>query len=221
MELDTEIAAAFSLKGRVAVVTGAASGLGREAARLLARAGADVILADRDQANLQTSAEIVREAGRRVSIRPTDVADGDEVKALAQYARRSAGGVDIWINSAGITRWSGVSETTREEAERVVAINMMGTYWGCAAAGRVMQAQGRGGTILNVSSTAGESPVPGLSVYGMTKAAVNQLPRSPLRNLARSACGRMPWSRAGSTRRSTLACIATPRATSTWRSERK
>jgi 3-oxoacyl-[acyl-carrier protein] reductase len=70
-----------------------------------------------------------------------------------------------------------VTEATRAQAERIVAINMMGTYWGCAAAGRVMQAQGRGGTILNISSTAGDSPVQALSVYGMTKAGVNQLTR--------------------------------------------
>jgi 3-oxoacyl-[acyl-carrier protein] reductase len=80
-----------------------------------------------------------------------------------------------------VTLWAGVTEASRAEAERVVAINMMGTYWGCAAAGRVMQAQnratGRGGAIVNVSSTAGDSPVPALSVYGMTKAGVNQLTR--------------------------------------------
>ena len=103
------------------------------------------------------------------------------MEALADTAAREMGGFDIWINSAGITLWAGVTEASREAAERVVAINMMGTYWGCAAAGRVMQAQhqstGRGGTILNVSSTAGDSPVPTLSVYGMTKAGVNQLTR--------------------------------------------
>jgi 3-oxoacyl-[acyl-carrier protein] reductase len=68
-------------------------------------------------------------------------------------------------------------EASREAAERVIAVNMMGTYWSCAAAGRVMKQRGGGGTIVNVSSTAGDSPVPTLSVYGMTKAAVNQLTR--------------------------------------------
>jgi 3-oxoacyl-[acyl-carrier protein] reductase len=177
MALDAEIAGAFSLEGRVAVVTGAASGLGREAARLFARAGASVVLADVDAPGLEASAALVREAGGRVLIHPTDVADRAAVEALADAAPREMGGLDIWINSAGITLWAGVTEASREAAERVVSINMMGTYWGCAAAGRIMQAQGRGGTILNVSSTAGDSPVPTLSVYGMTKAAVNQLTR--------------------------------------------
>lgn len=177
MDLDAEITKAFSLEGRVAVVTGAASGLGREAARLFAKAGADVMLADLDMDGLDETAALVRDARRQAFVRRVDVADRDAVEALALAAQRDAGSLDIWINSAGITLWAGVTEASCEAAERVVAINMMGTYWGCAAAGRIMQKQGRGGTILNVSSTAGESPVPTLSVYGMTKAAVNQLTR--------------------------------------------
>lgn len=177
MSSDAEIAAAFSLEGRVAVATGAASGLGREAARLFARAGADLVLADVDRAGLEETAALVREAGRRALVVPTDVSDPQAVDRLADAAVRDASGIDIWINSAGVTIWAGATDGKREAAERVVAVNMMGAYWGCAAAGRVMKAQGRGGSVLNVSSTAGESPVPGLSVYGMTKAGVNQLTR--------------------------------------------
>jgi 3-oxoacyl-[acyl-carrier protein] reductase len=136
-----------------------------------------VVLADVDPAGLEASAALVRDSGGEALILPTNVADRDAVEALADAAVREAGGLDIWINSAGITLWAGVTEAAPGQAERVVAINMMGTYWGCAAAGRVMQKQGRGGAIVNVSSTAGDSPVPGLSVYGMTKAGVNQLTR--------------------------------------------
>jgi len=177
MGLDDEIGRAFSLEGKVAVITGAGSGLGQEAARLFTVAGAQVVLADVDAAGLEATAAQVRAAGGDPLIRPTDVADRDAVEALADDAVRSRGGIDIWVNSAGITLWKTVTEASRAEAERVVAINMMGTYWGVAAAGRVMEAQGKGGAIVNVSSTAGDSPVPTLSVYGMTKAGVNQLTR--------------------------------------------
>lgn len=177
METDAEIAKAFSLEGRVAVVTGAASGLGREAARIFARAGADVVLADIDLAGLEASAELVREAGGRAQIHRADIADRMAVDALADAAAREMGGIDIWINSAGITIWSGATDFAPDDAERMVAINMMGTFWGCAAAARIMRKKGRGGAIINVSSTAGDSPVPTLSVYGMTKAGVNQLTR--------------------------------------------
>lgn len=171
-----EIAAMFSLEGRVAVITGAGSGLGQECARLFAVAGATVVLADIDAAALEVTAAMVREGGGTAVLQPTNVADRDQVEALADAAVKACGRLDCWVNSAGIPLWKSVVDATREEVERVVAVNMMGTYWGCAAAGRVMQQHG-GGTIVNISSTAGDSPVPTLSVYGMTKAGVNQLTR--------------------------------------------
>jgi 3-oxoacyl-[acyl-carrier protein] reductase len=177
MRLDSEIADAFSLEGRVAVITGAASGLGREAARVFAAAGARVVLADIDAAGLEGAAATLRGAGSAALIQRTDVANREQVEALADAAVQAFERVDVWINSAGVPLWAGVVEASAEEAERVVAINMMGVYWGCAAAGRVMRQNGSRGAIVNVSSTAGDSPVPGLSVYGMTKAGVNQLTR--------------------------------------------
>ena len=177
MRLDPEIVDAFSLEGRVAVITGAASGLGREAARVFASAGARLVLADIDVAGLEDAAAKVRAAGCEAVIQRTDVANREQVEALADAAVRAFARVDVWINSAGVPLWAGVMEASAQEAERVVSINMMGVYWGCAAAGRVMRQTGRRGAIVNVSSTAGDSPVPRLSVYGMTKAGVNQLTR--------------------------------------------
>jgi 3-oxoacyl-[acyl-carrier protein] reductase len=177
MAWDPKIANAFSLEGKVVVITGAASGLGHEAARVFALAGAHTVLADINAAGLEATAAKVREAGGVAFIRRANVANRDEVETLADAAVRECGRLDSWINSAGITLWAGVMEASQEAADRVIAVNMMGTYWSCAAAGRVMKQLGAGGTIVNVFSTAGDSPVPTLSVYGMTKAAVNQLTR--------------------------------------------
>jgi 3-oxoacyl-[acyl-carrier protein] reductase len=136
-----------------------------------------VVLADVDEAGLDATAAKVRQAGGHPLVLPTDVADRAAVEALAEEAVDETGALDIWINSAGITLWAGITDASREEAANVVAVNLMGTYWGVAAAGRVMRERGKGGAIVNVSSTAGDSPVPTLSVYGMTKAGVNQLTR--------------------------------------------
>jgi len=177
MSLDPAIARRFSLADRVAVITGAASGIGREAACVFAQAGARVLLADIDAAGLELTAASVREAGGEAFVRRVNVAEGDEVQQLADAAARDCGRLDAWINSAGIVLWAGATEAAPAAVERVVAVNMLGTYWGCTAAGRVMRSLGHGGAIVNVSSTAGESPMPSLSAYGMTKAAVNQLTR--------------------------------------------
>jgi 3-oxoacyl-[acyl-carrier protein] reductase len=97
------------------------------------------------------------------------------VEAIAETAVRECGRLDAWINSAGISMWADVIDATPEEAGKVVAVNLMGTYWGCAVAGRAMKERGGGGAIVNMSSIAGANSFPGLSVYGMTKAAVSQL----------------------------------------------
>lgn len=171
--LTAELAKNFSLEGRVAVITGAGSGLGAETALVFAQAGARLVLADINQAGLEKTAAELR--GTEVMTRPTNVADRGAVEALADAAVQKFGRVDAWVNCAGIPLWHEIIGVDTAPAEKLVAVNMMGTYWGVAAAGRVMKAAG--GTIVNVSSTAGDSPVPGLSVYGMAKAGVNQLTR--------------------------------------------
>ena len=171
----SDVVQALSLRDRVAVITGAASGLGKEAARLFTGAGAKVVLADVNAAGLEATAATLREAGGDVLVQPTDVTSREAIEHLAEAAVKTFGSLDVWINSAGIVTWSGIAETPQKEADKVVAVNMMGTFWGCAAAGRIMMQQGRGGAIVNVSSLAGSLPVPTLSVYAMTKAGVEQL----------------------------------------------
>lgn len=175
MAFDPALAQTISLEGRVAVITGAASGFGAEAARLFARAGARVVLADINEAGAAATAAQVREAGGEASVMRTDMASREEVDALAEAAVKEFGALNIWLNIAGVSVWKPIFETRPEDAERTLAVNTMGVYWGCAAAGRAMQAGGKGGAIVNISSAGGASPVAGLAPYCMSKAAVNML----------------------------------------------
>lgn len=168
----TDVVSAFSLDGRVAVVTGAAKGIGRHTAITYAHAGARVVLADLDTAGLEETASFIDDA----VITATDVTDKTSVEDLARAALRAGKRLDVWANVAGVIRNSLVVETTLEDLDAVVAVNMKGVFWGCAAAGRIMSAAARG-AIVNVASAGGEMPAPTLSVYGMTKAAVIQLTR--------------------------------------------
>ncbi|SEO82861.1 SDR family NAD(P)-dependent oxidoreductase [Trujillonella endophytica] len=167
------LAPPFSLEGRTAVVTGAASGIGRAVAVVCAAAGARVVLADVAADGLAETAAGIEGA----VVVPTDVRDRGAVEALAEAAVRATGGIGVWANVAGIIRTARIVDTTPEDLRAVLAVNLEGVFWGTAAAGRVMSAAGRG-SIVNIASTGGEVPVPDRAVYGMTKAAVLSLTRT-------------------------------------------
>jgi len=174
MEWNDELASAFTLAGRVAVITGAGSGLGQEASRIFALAGAELVLADIDEAGLAETARLVATAGGTSLSRRTDVTQRDEIEALADAAAERFGRLDVWVNGAGISYLHAMADTDPDKAARTVAVNMMGPYWGTVAAARVMRGRG-GGAIVNISSGGGAKPLPGIGLYGMTKAAVNSL----------------------------------------------
>jgi 3-oxoacyl-[acyl-carrier protein] reductase len=171
------IADEFSLEGRTAVITGAASGIGRETARVLAEAGARVLIADVNEGGLEETAALVDRVGPPAIRLAADVSRRADVDAVAARALTETGRVDVWVNVAGIIVNRPILDAQEDEIDRVLAINLKGVYWGCAAAGRAMKQAGRG-SIINLSSGGGEAAVPGLSIYSMSKAAVNMLTRT-------------------------------------------
>jgi 3-oxoacyl-[acyl-carrier protein] reductase len=172
--LSDELVQRFSLHGRTAVITGASGGIGRQAAITFTQAGADVVIADVGVEGLEETAALVADAGGTALVVPTDVSDRDQVNALAVAAIKGHGRLDVWANVAGVIRNTLIVDATPEDVEFITKVNLWGTYWGIAAAGRAMK---NGGSIINVSSAGGEMPAPTLSIYAMTKAGVSHLTR--------------------------------------------
>jgi NAD(P)-dependent dehydrogenase (short-subunit alcohol dehydrogenase family) len=152
----------FRLDGRVAVVTGASSGLGVVFARALAEAGADVALGARRADRLAETQKAVEDAGRRAISVPTDVARPEDCQALVDAAMAEFGRVDILVNNAGIGTATPATRETPEQFRQVIDVNLNGCYWMAQACGRVMQP---GSSIVNISS------VLGLTTAGLPQAA--------------------------------------------------
>ena len=141
----------FSLEGKVAVVTGASSGLGVAFAVGLAEAGADIALGARRAGKLAATAELVAAAGRKSVVAATDVTSPADCQALVDAAMESFGRVDILVNNAGVGTAVPATRETPEQFQQVIDINLNGCYWMAQACGRVMQP---GSAIINVSSVA-------------------------------------------------------------------
>jgi 3-oxoacyl-[acyl-carrier protein] reductase len=173
----TGVSQAFDLSGRVAVLTGAASGIGRATAQVLAGAGAKVVLGDIDEKGARAAADDIGSRGGTALALRTDVTKRAEVDALLTGATTEYGRVDIMGNIAGIPHNQMVADVTDEEFERILAINLKSVFYGCQAALRVMTPQGSG-SIVNISSGAIDTPAPTLACYAMTKAAVAMLTKT-------------------------------------------
>jgi NAD(P)-dependent dehydrogenase (short-subunit alcohol dehydrogenase family) len=142
----------FRLDGKVAVVTGASSGLGVAAAQALAEAGADVALGARRADRLAETGKLVEATGRRALAVPTDVSRPEDCQRLVERAAETLGRVDILVNNAGVGIAVPASRETPEEFRSVLEINLEGCYWMAQAAAKVMRP---GSSIINVSSVLG------------------------------------------------------------------
>jgi len=163
-----------ALEGRVAVVTGASSGIGAATARRLAEAGSAVAVGARREARLQALVREIESEGGRARAWPTDVSRREDVESLVGGAEEAFGRVDILVNNAGVMPLSPLRELRVEEWERMVDVNVKGVLYGIAAALPVML-RGGGGHIVNVGSVAGRRPFPGGTVYSATKFAVRAI----------------------------------------------
>lgn len=179
----TEIA---SLKGRVAVVTGAAWGLGKATARRLAEAGASVVIGDIDaEKAAATAQELSEQYSARIIHTRMDVTDSAAIKATADQAVKELGGIDIWINNAGTPSHVPLLDMSEEEWDRVMSVNLRGLFVGSREAARRMIAAGRGGVIVNLASLAGFRGIaPGQAAYVTSKHGVRGATRQMALELA-------------------------------------
>jgi len=164
----------FELSGQVALVTGAARGLGRAISLALAHAGADVALGLRDvMADAGLTAEI-QKMGRKALPLQMDVSRMEQIYRAVDDTVKHFGRVDILVNNAGIAPGNPAEEVREEDFDQTLAVNLKGTFFASQAAGRVMIRQ-RSGKIINMSSQAGFAALPTESVYCMTKAGIVHL----------------------------------------------
>ena len=164
----------FDLTGQVALVTGAARGLGRAISLALAHAGSDVALGLRD---VNTAGDLVREIqtlGRQALPLQMDVTRLDQISRAVQDTASHFGRLDLLVNNAGVAPENLAENYAEEDFDLTLAVNLKGTFFASQAAGRIMIRQ-KSGRIINLSSQAGFAALPGESVYCMTKAAISHL----------------------------------------------
>jgi NADP-dependent 3-hydroxy acid dehydrogenase YdfG len=163
-----------AIKGKVVVITGASSGLGEAAARLLCTEGASVVLGARRVDRLKSlAAELNRNGGKALAV-ATDVTDREQVKKLVDTAVKEFGRVDVMINNAGIMPRAPLERLTIDDWDRTIDVNIKGVLYGIAAALPHMMQQ-KSGQMVFVSSVAGHKIGPDFAVYAATKHAVRAL----------------------------------------------
>ena len=173
-----DLARAFSLEGKAAVVTGAGRGIGRAIATTFARAGADVVVASRTGEELQRCAAEIRSAGRRAVEVVTDVADPEQVDALIQQAVSELGTLHVLVNNAGAAPFLVPFARTRADGfEKYFDVNFASVVHGMRAAAPVLMAEGEG-CVLNIASIDGFMVEPELAYYNAAKAAVISLTKT-------------------------------------------
>ncbi len=164
------------LSGKRALVTGASKGIGREVARALAAAGADVLICGRDRGHLDRAVEDLQQGANsgRIAAHQADVSRSEEVAKLFEFADRALGGLDILVNNAGVGVFRPAAELTVEEWNRVIGVNLSGAFY-CSREALARFHKAGGGSIVNISSLAGKNPFAGGAAYNASKFGLNGL----------------------------------------------
>jgi NAD(P)-dependent dehydrogenase (short-subunit alcohol dehydrogenase family) len=177
------------LHGKTALVTGAGSGIGRETALAFARAGADVVVCDVNEAGLAATEAAARALGREVMARVVDVAQREDMRRFAAEVHGEREAVDILMNNAGVGLGARFRDTSLEDWDWIAGINLWGVIHGCHFFIPPMVGRGRGGHVVNVSSAAGYLATEPLAAYCTTKFAVLGLSEALREELAPHGIG--------------------------------
>jgi len=161
-----------NLSGKIALVTGAGSGIGKETALAFARRGANLIVCDVNAAGLAETAGLIRALGREAVSHTVDVADREQMRTFANAVHADVPAVDILMNNAGVGLGATFLDTDLEDWDWIIGINVLGVVYGCHFFVPKMVERGCGGHVINVSSAAGYAANQTLSAYSATKFAV-------------------------------------------------
>ncbi len=174
----------MSVTNKVALVTGAAQGIGRGIALRLAKDGFDLTLVDLKEDRLEEVAKEIAALGRRVTTFAADVSKREDIYAAVDYTEKELGGFDVIVNNAGIAQVKPLAEVMPEEVDRIFRINVDGVLWGIQAAAAKFKQRGQKGKIINASSIAGHDGFAMLGVYSATKFAVRALTQAAAKEYA-------------------------------------
>ncbi len=173
----------YDLTGKIAIVTGGGSGLGRDIALSLASAGATVVVSDLNADLGQKTVDEIKQGGRDSAFHRLDVSNSQQVREMTAAAVERFGAINILVNSAGITKRLPPLDFPEEDFDRIIAVNLKGTFLCCQAAARQMAKQGSG-KIVNLTSIGGMVGLPNTVAYCASKGGVVQMTRALAIDLA-------------------------------------
>jgi NAD(P)-dependent dehydrogenase (short-subunit alcohol dehydrogenase family) len=168
----------LNLGGKVAVITGGGAGIGKETALEFAREGCRVAICGRTSSRLEETKKELAALNCPTYAEAVDVADLPAMEAFAANVAKNLGGIDVWVNNAGIAQAKRIDDVTEEDWDNMISINLKAVFFSARLATRYMKESGKGGVIINVSSFASMIPNPTRAIYAISKIGINSLTRT-------------------------------------------